>query len=272
MRAVCWVLAGAALALGCERRPPPGDDGVASRLVVAPGAPKLEPFTLKLGRDEEPINIDLPIPFKNAWWEDEVPCPVGTRLVGAAPPAASLVRCETTNGVRHGRLTSFAFDDTRMVDTHYDHGREHGEETAYHPNGRVAHEGHYWEGERTGPWVGWHASGEKAWAGAYLIGRKEGYWAAWYDSGYPRSKGRYKGNLKHGKWTEYYADGKVKVAGQYDLDRPYGEFTHHRPDGSIERVEKHLPKSNRPVSASAGRAAPAPSTASVSPTASGGPS
>lgn len=71
------------------------------------------------------------------WWKTQAPCPTGTKLEGAAPPAGTHVWCEKSGQVRHGPSTT------------------------WYSNGRMASTGEYRDGQFEGPWELWSEDGSE---------------------------------------------------------------------------------------------------------------
>jgi hypothetical protein len=86
-------------------------------------------------------------------------CPEGARVVGAAPPAGLLQRCELPGGVRHGPSR------------------------AWYDNGRLRYETEWWEGRKHGRFTLWYASGRKRAEGRDRHGIPDGTWRYWAEDG-----------------------------------------------------------------------------------------
>lgn len=89
-------------------------------------------------------------------------CPDGARVVGAAPPAGRLQRCELPGGVRHGPSRAW-YDDGRLrYETSWWQGVKHGRFTFWYPDGRKRAEGQDRHGVPDGTWTSWAEDGTVA--------------------------------------------------------------------------------------------------------------
>jgi hypothetical protein len=86
-------------------------------------------------------------------------CPDGATVVGAAPPAGNLQRCERGGGVRHGKSR------------------------AWYDNGRLRYETEWWQGVKHGKFTLWYANGQKRAEGQDLHGIPDGKWTSWAEDG-----------------------------------------------------------------------------------------
>lgn len=75
-----------------------------------------------------------PLQRPTLWWlERDVPCPVGTTIVGEQPPAGRFVGCQDKRGRRYGLRTEFAFDGKVSLETRWDRGLEVGPRLEWDP-------------------------------------------------------------------------------------------------------------------------------------------
>lgn len=89
-------------------------------------------------------------------------CPEGARVVGAAPPAGVLQRCEVPGGIRHGPSRAW-YDSGRLrYETQWWQGRKHGRFTLWYPNGQQRAEGQDRHGIPDGTWTSWAEDGTVA--------------------------------------------------------------------------------------------------------------
>jgi hypothetical protein len=86
-------------------------------------------------------------------------CPEGATVVGAAPPAGFLQRCELSGGVRHGKSR------------------------AWYDNGRPRYETEWWQGSKHGKFTFWYANGQKRAEGEDRHGTAIGKWISWAEDG-----------------------------------------------------------------------------------------
>jgi hypothetical protein len=86
-------------------------------------------------------------------------CPEGATIVGAAPPAGFLQRCELPGGVRHGKSR------------------------AWYDNGRLRYETEWWQGVKHGKFAFWYANGQKRAEGQDRHGAADGKWTSWSEKG-----------------------------------------------------------------------------------------
>jgi hypothetical protein len=86
-------------------------------------------------------------------------CPEGATVVGAAPPAGLLQRCELPGGVRHGKSR------------------------AWYDNGRLRYETEWWQGVKHGKFTLWYANGQKRAEGEDRHGVAHGKWTSWAENG-----------------------------------------------------------------------------------------
>jgi hypothetical protein len=86
-------------------------------------------------------------------------CPEGASVVGAAPPAGFLQRCELPGGVRHGKSR------------------------AWYDNGRLRYETEWWQGVKHGTFTLWYANGQKRAEGQDRHGAADGKWTSWNEDG-----------------------------------------------------------------------------------------
>jgi len=89
-------------------------------------------------------------------------CPEGATVVGAAPPAGFLQRCELSGGVRHGKSRAW-YDNGRLrYETEWWHGAKHGKFTFWYTNGQKRSEGQDRHGIPDGKWTSWNEDGTVA--------------------------------------------------------------------------------------------------------------
>ena len=86
-------------------------------------------------------------------------CPDGATVVGAAPPAGFLQRCELPGGIWHGK--------TR----------------AWYENGRLRYETEWWQGVKHGKFTLWYANGKKRAEGEDRHTVAHGKWTSWAEDG-----------------------------------------------------------------------------------------
>jgi MORN repeat variant len=86
-------------------------------------------------------------------------CPEGAKVVGAAPPAGFLQRCELSGGVRHGKSR------------------------AWYDNGHLRYETEWWQGVKHGKFTLWYANGQKRAEGQDQHGIPDGKWTSWAENG-----------------------------------------------------------------------------------------
>ena len=90
------------------------------------------------------------------------PCPPGTALRGAAPPAGRKAWCETTGAAP---------------------ARQHGWFASWHPNGQLESKGEYRNGLRVGTWTRWSPSGARRVQASFERGLQHGPMIAWDQAG-----------------------------------------------------------------------------------------
>ncbi|HEY7650708.1 MAG TPA: hypothetical protein VID04_17060 [Methylomirabilota bacterium] len=86
-------------------------------------------------------------------------CPDGATVIGAAPPAGLLQRCELPGGVWHGK--------TR----------------AWYPSGRLRYESEWWQGVKHGKFTLWYPNGRKRAEGEDRYTVAHGKWTSWAEDG-----------------------------------------------------------------------------------------
>jgi hypothetical protein len=86
-------------------------------------------------------------------------CPEGATVVGAAPPAGLLQRCELPGGIRHGKSR------------------------AWYENGRLRYETEWWQGLKHGTFTLWYPNGQKRAQGEDRYGAAHGTWTSWAENG-----------------------------------------------------------------------------------------
>jgi hypothetical protein len=85
-------------------------------------------------------------------------CPDGATVVGAAPPAGFLQRCELA-GVRHGKSRAWYENGRLRYETEWWHGIKHGKFTLWYPNGQKRAEGEDRYAVAHGKWTSWAEDG-----------------------------------------------------------------------------------------------------------------
>lgn len=67
-----------------------------------------------------------PTPRPELWWIYDYPCPIGSQLAGASPPAGRDLWCADRRGRRTGRRTTFAPNNLVVTESEWDRDREIG--------------------------------------------------------------------------------------------------------------------------------------------------
>jgi MORN repeat variant len=86
-------------------------------------------------------------------------CPDGATVIGTAPPAGFLQRCELPGGIWHGK--------TR----------------AWYPSGRLRYETEWWQGVKHGKFTLWYPNGQKRAEGEDRYTVAHGKWTSWAEDG-----------------------------------------------------------------------------------------
>jgi len=178
-----------------------------------------------------------------------------------------------SDGVKHGKWTSYREDGTRAVECWYYDGHKHGPYRMFHEDGSVYHEFEIVDGKKHGPETMWWDNGNKRFEGENLDGYKVGTWKEWYESGQlksqehyeegvlagphgdakywwesgkPKAAGRYFGSLKDGKWICWHENGQKESEGEYQSsgrtpgeDKKVGEWKYWDEEGKLIRTEDH---------------------------------
>ena len=121
-----------------------------------------------------------------------IECPVGTKLVGNAPPTGNRQFCMN--------------EETEL---------EQGPWRFYFPNGRIQREGNYHGGRKHGRFTKWNHSGIKTSEDFYDQDKKTGLWREWTRDGNIRAETPYSENEIHGYRYFFYKNGNKSAEFSY---------------------------------------------------------
>lgn len=105
--------------------------------------------------------IGLPLAAGMAF-ADIPPCPPGTTIEGAGPPAGLERKCVGADGLAEGPWLTWYGSGQLMSERGMKRGREHGRQRSWWPNGRLMMEGTSYEGNRYQGFKYWSIDGAPA--------------------------------------------------------------------------------------------------------------
>lgn len=184
------------LALGCA-------GGQTAPVVPEAGGPPVEPAS----------------PERPGWWTAPSPCPDGASLVGKPPPAGDEVVCQRPDGTRHGRMTWWSGNGTKLSEGEYIDDVPTGHWVVWYENGNRKTQGSYDNGKEVGRWYGWDQDGNITTDVTMVEGRRHGPWTWYHANGRKAGEGEFSNGKPHGIWIRWDASGQIKRVEEYDNDR-----------------------------------------------------
>ena len=90
----------------------------------------------------------------------ELVCPEGSSLKGAAPSAGVELYCAKNDGVFHGPYQRWYENGQLMLKQNYKNGKAHGEQKSWWPNGQLMMQGSSINGRRYRHYQYWDINGQ----------------------------------------------------------------------------------------------------------------
>jgi len=186
------------------------------------GSARPRPFTRPVERTAEPTKHPVVAPTeersattpsdhpqKTTWWKRDSPCPAGSSLKGAAPPAGLEIWCENEQGRRNGLMTRWHHPTQRAAHGTMANDVPAGVFHSWYPNGTKESEISYANGRQSGPTKGWFKTGEPSWEGQYVANQRHGSWKVWTGDG-TKEAGDYANGKRVGTWSVSSPSGHTK--------------------------------------------------------------
>ena len=167
------------------------------------------------------------------------------------------------NGIKHGEMAIFSYEDDIKCNGHYNNGFKDGEWVFYDPErGIISEVRVYKNGKADGTWKEfdrrskspvkeetydnglltemreYNLSGDRKNESFYKNGLRIGNWKEYHRDNILRSSTNYELNIKEGLFEQFNSEGKIQLRGQYKNNKHVGEWLVYYDDGNIYSKRK----------------------------------